>query len=222
MSPLGYAITAILPRGSPQWKALRWLKHGIYTTPSHMKLAYRNLMRSSIFEEPWQMDMCSLFPEKTLMLVMNRLAPRSVLDIGCGTGKSLDFFLERGLDAVGLEGSRLAIKKSRCASRIIQCDLNKEQNLGRTFDLAWSFEVVEHIHPRYVDNLVKTFANHSGRIVMSAARPGQGGEGHFNEQPPQYWIAKFEAVGFRLDVPLTEELRSADEMFSKNMMAFAR
>ena len=187
-----------------------------------MKLAYRNLMRTSIFEEPWQMEMCSLFPEKILTVVMNRLEPRSVLDIGCGTGKSLDFFLERGLDAVGLEGSRLAIRQSRCPSRITQVDLNKEINIGRTFDLVWSFEVVEHIHGRYVDNLVKTFTNHGSRIVMSAARPGQGGEGHFNEQPPEYWTAKFEAAGFRLDVPLTEELWSVDEMFSKNMMSFVR
>jgi len=67
---------------------------------------------------------------------------------------------------------------------------------------------------------MKTLTNHADRIVMSAARPGQGGEGHFNEQLPEYWIEKFIARGFKYDEDSTQILRSIDEMFSPNMLVF--
>ena len=53
----------------------------------------------------------------------------------------------------------------------------------------WCFEVAEHIHSKYVSSLLDTLTNHGNRILLSAARPGQGGLGHLKEQPPDYWIA---------------------------------
>jgi hypothetical protein len=101
-------------------------------------------------------------------------------------------------------------------------DLNKEVDLQRKFDLVWSIEVVEHIHPHFVDNLMRSFVNHADRIVLSAAKPGQGGEGHFNEQPDSYWIALFERYGFKFDSTNTLILRGIDEEHSENMFVFYR
>jgi SAM-dependent methyltransferase len=183
---------------------------------------YRKYTKSSIFQFESEMDMCSLFPKGLLDETIRIFRPRSVLDLGCGTGRSLEYFLEQGIDAFGLEGSALAISKSSHPERIAEVDLNREVDLGRKFDLVWSYEVVEHIHPDYVQDLLKTFSNHADQVVLSAARPGQGGQGHFNEQPPEYWIEKFAGYGYRYDEEATRRLRAVPEEFSQNMIAFRR
>lgn len=177
---------------------------------------------TSIFffkEELW---MASLFPQKIIDRTIELFNPKSILDLGCGTGKSLDYFISKGIDAVGVEGSVLAIHKAKNPRAILRYNLNKELNLNKKFELIWSFEFVEHIHPKYIDNLLKTFSNHSDKIVISTAKPNQGGDGHFNEQPETYWIKQFEKHGYRLNKDKTEELRSIDEQFAKNMLVFER
>jgi len=197
-----------------------------YIRPSQWRAAakalYRRFSRSGIFISEDEMAMCSLFPERMLSTVVARFNPKSVLDIGCGTGRALEFFLSKGLDVVGIEGSAMARAKSLHPDRIIQCDLRKPVDLGRTFDLVWCFEVAEHIHSRFTDVFVQTMARHAPVVVMSAAPPGQGGEGHFNMQPKTYWIAKAAEVGFKLDTEATAELADTREFYSNNVMVFVR
>ena len=113
------------------------------------KALYRRFSRSGIFISEDEMPLCSLFPEQMLSKVVARFNPKSVLDVGCGTGRALEFFLSKGIDAVGIEGSAIARVKSLHPDRIIPCDLRKPVDLGRTFDLVWCFEVAEHIHSRF-------------------------------------------------------------------------
>ncbi len=148
--------------------------------------------------------------------------PSSVLDLGCGVGRALEYFHDRGIDVQGVEGSELAISKAKYPDKILQYNLEKELNLKKRFDLIWSFEFVEHIHPKYVDNLLKTFSNHSDKVVVSAAPPGQGGDGHFNEQLPVYWIEKFKQYGYAFDQPRSEELRKLEDSYSQNLIVFER
>ena len=210
--------------------ALWSLLSGIYYHPKAnwrwwwdlRKIPYRKVTKNSIFFEESELHMCSLFPEKTLATTLEMFNPRSVLDLGCGTGRSLDYFVENGIDVRGIEGSAMAISKANHPELIQQIDFNEEVNLNRKFDLVWCYEVVEHIHPKFVHNLMKTFSNHADRVVISAARPGQGGEGHFNEQPPEYWIEKFKGHGYEYDDAKTERLRGLGEFFSENMLVFVR
>lgn len=183
---------------------------------------YRTLRKDSIFYLESEMDMASLFPQRLLDETLRIFGPRSVLDLGCGTGRSLEYFLEHGIDTIGIEGSARAIAKSSSSKRIVQANLNEPVDLGRTFDLVWSYEVVEHIHPDFVPNLLRTFTRHTDTIVLSAARPGQGGQGHFNEQPPEYWIARFAEHGFRFDAESTQRLHAVPEEFAANMLVFRR
>lgn len=183
---------------------------------------YRRYSRSSIFYFESEMDMCSLFPKGLLDETIRIFQPRSVLDLGCGTGRSLTYFHTQGIDVFGVEGSELAISKSEHPALMREVDLNHAVDLGRKFDLVWSYEVVEHIHPEYVQNLLRTFSNHADNVVLSAARPGQGGQGHFNEQPPEYWIARFAEHGYAWDEEATRRLRAVPEEFSANMLAFRR
>ncbi len=197
-----------------------------YIRPSEWRAAakalYRRFSKSGIFIAEDEMPLCSLFPERMLSKVIARFNPKSVLDVGCGTGRALEFFLSKGIDAVGIEGSVIARAKSLYPGRIIPCDLRKPVDLGRKFDLVWCFEVAEHIHSRFIDAFVQTMARHAPVIVMSAAPPGQGGEGHFNEQPKDYWIAKVAEAGFKLDTEATAELADTREFYSDNIMVFVR
>jgi cyclopropane fatty-acyl-phospholipid synthase-like methyltransferase len=167
--------------------------------------------------------MASLFQKEILDKTLELFNPKSVLDLGCGVGKSLDYFLSKGIFVTGVEGSKIAIRKSNHPELIIQYNLEWELNLNKKFDLVWSLEFVEHIHPKFVNNLLKTFSNHSDKIVMSAAQPRQRGFWHLNEQPETYWIKQFEKYGYRFNKDKTEELREIEPLdLTKNMLVFER
>jgi SAM-dependent methyltransferase len=166
--------------------------------------------------------MASQFPKMILDKTIEMAHPKTVLDLGCGVGRSLDYFISQGIDCFGIEGSCVAISKANNPDRILRFNLNEELDLKKKYDLIWSFEFVEHIHPKYINNLMKTFVNHSNLVIMSAAQPFQGGEGHFNMQPQSYWAEQFKRHGYELNIKKTERLRNIDEQFSKNMYVFER
>lgn len=112
----------------------------------HLKI---QLTRDGTFSSPEIMSMCSLFPKNVLDLIISELRPTSILDVGCGTGVSLKYFLNHNIDALGMENSALAIEQSGIAPKIIKHNLNKEIRLDKKFDLVWSFEVIEHINPDF-------------------------------------------------------------------------
>ncbi len=94
------------------------------------KRASRQITDNSIFVLEEEMSMCSIFPKEILDLTIELFQPRSVLDVGCGTGISLDYFKSKGIAVRGLEGSALAISKARNASSIRQHDLNEAARPG--------------------------------------------------------------------------------------------
>lgn len=181
---------------------------------------YIALKKDSTFTSPKDLFMCSLFPLKVLDIVISEVKPLSVLDVGCGTGLSLQYYLSKGIDAVGIENSDIAISQSAVKEKIVKYNLNKELNLNRKFDLVWCFEVIEHIHPDYEAAFLKTLTNHSSNILISAARPGQGGHGHFNEQLPGYWISKFKQLGYEYEEEFTEKLKATNETHCENLLFF--
>jgi SAM-dependent methyltransferase len=206
---------------------IRYLKRNWqYLKPSRWRTAleilHRKYDRSGAFVTAKEMPGCSLFPEETLRLTIARFQPHSVLDVGCGTGQSLAYFLENGIDAWGVEGSRMARRRSKYPRRIIRGDLRRPLSLKRKFDLVWCYEVAEHIDPVFADTFVESLTAHAPVVVISAAPPGQGGEGHVNEQPQSYWIDKAANNGFNLDLAATAELQATQELYSANAMVFVR
>ena len=122
----------------------------------------------------------------------------SVLDIGCGDGRWLRSFqdrggsLVRGVDGPWTDQTRLLIEKSDFAVH----NLEKPLDLARKFDLAMSTEVAEHVDRAFADQFVANLTQHADLVFFGAAIPYQGGFRHVNEQWPSYWAEKFAAAGF--------------------------
>jgi len=181
-----------------------------------------SVLKDSTFVEAEDLYMCSLFPVKVIDEILNTFHPKSILDVGSGTGVSLQYFLQKNIDATGVENSKLAIKQSAVGDKIIRHNLKNELDLRKKFDLVWSFEVIEHIHPQFEAAFLNTLVRHGDRVIISAARPGQGGHGHFNEQLPGYWIKRFSDLQFQLNQEMTQRLRNIKETHADNLLVFEK
>lgn len=124
--------------------------------------------------------------------------PRTVLDVGCGTGSWLRVARDlgathvQGLDGIHVDQSLLVI----APEEFQQHDLTEPFALGRTYDLVICLEVAEHLPDGAAVGLVKRLTEHGAFILFSAAIPNQGGQFHINEQWPAYWQPLFEQQGF--------------------------
>jgi SAM-dependent methyltransferase len=98
--------------------------------------------------------------------------PASVIDIGCGTGSWLAAF---GLDDVlGADAYVPNEALEIPLERFVRTDLTSVFSAGRSFDLALSVEVGEHLPVEAAPLLVQTLVGHSPAVVFrlrSPARP---------------------------------------------------
>jgi SAM-dependent methyltransferase len=131
-------------------------------------------------------------------LVLQLVPARSVVDVGCGDGSWLAVFRKLGVDDVlGIDGghvdrSLLQIPQERFRA----LDLTKPIALGRTFDLAISLEVAEHLPPDSASVFVEGLTRLAPAVLFSAAIPFQGGDHHVNEQWPDKWADHFKQYDF--------------------------
>lgn len=142
----------------------------------------------------------ALASANTVLPILAAALPiRSVLDVGCGAGAWLAAHRHAGVtDMVGVDGDyvdRDLLLFDLAAYRV--ADVTHDFDLGRKFDLVECLEVAEHLPASAADTLVANLARHGDTILFSAATPGQGGKGHINEQPIDYWREKFQAHGYR-------------------------
>ena len=134
-------------------------------------------------------------------------------------------------DVFGVDYSDAALMY--CRARMLgvaKLDLERDAcDIGRTFDVAISMEVAEHLPGSVADRYVDFLVSLSNIVVLTAAPPGQGGTDHVNEQPASYWITKFQQRGFEQDEGLSqrwgETWKAAGNVASiyyKNLMVFRK
>jgi len=122
--------------------------------------------------------------------------PASLADLGCGCGVYSRLFAEKGVKVLAIDGVEPP-PEHRFQVEIICRDLTTPlENTWGQFDLALCLEVAEHIPEELSEVFLKNLTGFSGRLVMSAAPPGQDGVHHVNEQPRRYWARKLAALGF--------------------------
>lgn len=118
---------------------------------------------------------------------------KSIVDFGCGTGtwlaaaKSISEVEVLGIDGEYVSKDDLMIDESE----FLPSDLTCGVMLGKKYDLAISVEVAEHLPVSASDTLVRDLCRASDIVLFSAAHVGQGGDGHINCQPFEFWQEKF-------------------------------
>lgn len=144
-------------------------------------------------------------------ILMEEFKPKSVADVGCGTGVYLREFQKKGIKIKGYDASRNAMEGAFINKSLIEFqDLTKEL-ISKRHDLVISFETGEHIPKEYSDIFVKNITKLGNIVVFSASQPYQGGRYHVNEQPSEYWIKIFEQNSFRYIPKKTKILRKKFE-----------
>jgi SAM-dependent methyltransferase len=131
--------------------------------------------------------------------IASALKVKSVLDIGCARGTWLRAWAAAGADDIqGVDGNYVDRTTLQIPAHLFTPhELSTPVDLGRKFDLVQSLEVGEHIATSASDTFVANIVRHARNLILfSAAPPGQGGEFHINEQPYDFWRAKFAKAGF--------------------------
>jgi hypothetical protein len=141
--------------------------------------------------------------ENSARLILEQLfkfipVPKSAVDVGAGVGHWLEALAKAGTNEIqAVEGDWVRKVPLRIPlEKYCFCDLKQPLPLAKTFDLAMSLEVAEHLPERCAEAFVNSLGKLSDCVLFSAAIPGQGGTHHVNEQWQQYWVNHFARQSF--------------------------
>lgn len=126
---------------------------------------------------------------------------KSVIDIGCGAGYTLQWFANQGLDVLGVDGDPEAVKlaSEKVSGHVFEHDFTVGRlPLVRDYDFGWCCEFVEHVEKKYMENYLRAF-DHCKVLAMTFAEPGQQGYHHVNCVPEKEWIDTMESRGFTFE-----------------------
>lgn len=165
--------------------------------------------------------------EEVVPLALDLIRPASVVDVGCGRGTWLAVFRELGIeDVLGIDGDHVDPANLEIpADRFLAADLTRPLRLDREFDLVLSLEVAEHLLEEFASVFVGSLAGLGPVVLFSAAIPFQGGEGHVNEQWPEYWVRHFGDHGYTVVDCLRRRVWGNERVewwYAQNMLVFAR
>lgn len=194
----------------PERDDISWLTKHLPTYPERMVLT-----KIDTEERP--------FATRLATWINHNLKPYSVLDIGCGPGTYVDELSKLGINAHGIDIDHRVEGKTNLEFG----NLLNMQN--RSADLVICLEVAEHIHEQFADQVAQKVADAvENNLIWTAAAPGQGGIGHINCQPKEYWSDKLEAAGLTRNIIKEYELKqfSLDGYhlgwFPQNLLFFER
>lgn len=157
--------------------------------------------------------------------------PATICDFGCGDGWWVKCFHDLGSTVGGIELHDIAAEYIPEQVQVLITDLREPLELGNVYDLTMCIEVAEHLPKTAADTLCWTLNRHThNTLLFSAAQKGQGGTGHINLQPLDYWRKKLSSRGLEFSPLRTGQVRAAfeninNELFAylpRNLMVFSR
>jgi len=155
--------------------------------------------------QEWQHPWC----QKIMGWFVGEFGPfESSLDLGAGDGYYSHVLAEMKTEAIAIEVSEEALPAMSELIEGMVHDLREPLDLEREFDLILCLEVAEHLPEESADVLCDTIAQHCGGLILfTAATPKQGGHGHCNLQPFEFWHEKFSKRGLQRLEEATEKVK---------------
>lgn len=165
--------------------------------------------------------------EAIVPIALELIAPRSVVDLGCGVGGWLAAFASHGVDDyLGVDGEWVPADALEIPpDRFVTASLDHPFTLDRRFDLAISLEVGEHLPESAAETFVESLVRLAPCVLFSAAVPRQGGRHHVNEQWPEYWAALFARHGYLVVDAIRPRIWSTPGVswwYKQNTLVYAR
>ena len=159
-------------------------------------------------------------------LVLSFLPAGSVVDVGCGVGTWAAEFAANGVpDVWGIDGDYVDRSQLRIpADRFLSRDLTQPLRFDRTFDLALSLEVAEHLPESRAAGFVDDLTSLAPCVLFSAAVPGPTGTNHINSQYLPYWVELFKSKGFEAIDPVRPRILgkpSVEWFYQQDIVMFA-
>jgi SAM-dependent methyltransferase len=218
--PLGrarYELAAAVRRGPGT------LRHAVGQLPF---LAARDLLYDEAFYAEMDSESTALH-ERLADVLVELWAPRTVVDVGCGSGLLLARLARSGAEVLGVEGSRAALRRVNPSVPVVRANLERGVPAVGVFDVCLCLEVAEHLRPRSGPRLVAGLAALSDTVVFTAAQPGQPGTSHLNTRPKEYWRSLFAGAGLttsQREDELAEAIADVPEpaYLHANLMVFER
>lgn len=132
--------------------------------------------------------------------VVKMFRPKTHLDVGCAMGFLVAEMRIRGVKSFGIEPSTYAVSKIDHMARPFV------RNIGifdipesEQYDIVSCIEVLEHLQPEECDAAIDKLCSLSN-IVIFSSEDNRNDPTHFNANPIQFWINRFEERGY---VPYT-------------------
>ncbi len=138
--------------------------------------------------------------------------PKTVVEFGCGPGHlsrelaklgvqvtSVDGYSHPDFTGLPVEFYPLNLNDATAIANLFQ---------DKHFDLAVSLEVAEHLQPESSPTIINWLTKVAPVVVFSAAVPSQGGHGHINLHPRDYWHSLFTQSNFVISDRIREKLRT--------------
>lgn len=164
--------------------------------------------------------------------MMEYFGVKKLLDVGCGRGISTSWFYMQGLHVQCVEGSHDAIERnmlpglvkkannelgisilSNYSRSVTAENVIVEHDFSRgpwwpedTVDAVWCVELLEHVSRHFAPNY---FAAFKKSALIFASHSTWGGWHHTEVHDAEWWIAKFEMLGFVYSDTFTKRMRIA-------------
>ena len=145
--------------------------------------------------------------KKIIQLFPNTFNPKSVLDIGCGTGEWMSLFKTKypSCNLVGIDGHWIKSDDLICKDiDLFNLDLSSDlasKVFEKKYDLIICLETITDLTEQCGNNLIEKICKSSDICLFSSGTPVQTHTPHKNRQWQSYWRGLFEKNGFKvLDV----------------------
>jgi SAM-dependent methyltransferase len=162
-------------------------------------------------------------------IIVDRFTPQRILDVGCGPGHLSREFALLGKVVMAIDGFS-SPDFNNLPIRFMRVDLNNPQEIveaiGREkFDLVVCLEVAEHLRPEVSEGLIEALTAAADVVIFSAGVPNQGGNGHINLKPRDFWHGQFHKSGFVCGDQLRSILRGRPQVaqwYRLNVLDYVR